>query len=407
VDRKHERRAQVFAVALLAFMFVPACARAAGQVDDGVLAEYDSKIRRKSTVLDSIRGELERGRSRLEELATQEGTYLEQLALLEKNMETARSYLEELGGRIDEVAGHIEQLRDSLSQATDALHERQRTMRQRLRMMYKTGRLAEMQMLLTSANLADVLRRVKYFQRLKDYDQALVRTIDSTRAVIRAQTETLEEERGQLVALKEVKEAEQGELERERRQRGDMLREVRGEKEAYEQMVQELERAQEELTALLKTLQKRRTEARIDYEMGRKIAFERRKGVLPWPVDGPVVKGFGKIVHPVYKTITMSTGVDIAAPKGSKVLCVAPGRVDYVGWMRGYGKFVIVNHYGGYATIYAHLDEIAVRAGGEVQYGTVLGVVGDTGSLTGAKLHFQVRKEAVPMNPSLWLELRE
>jgi septal ring factor EnvC (AmiA/AmiB activator) len=370
-----------------------ACARAQGSTDN-VLQEYDRKIRQKSAVLDSIKSELGRGRTRMAQLAKEEGTYLERLGLLEKNMETARRYLEEVGGRIGAVTRHIENLNDSLDAATRALGERQNTMRRRLRTMYKTGRF-------------DMLYRVKYFQELKDYDVALVRAIDSTRIVIRAHTAAREEEREQLVALKKVKETEQITQASERAQHRQMLDKVRGEKKAYEQMVRELEQAQEELTLLLKSLQEKRTKAKVDYERGLTIAFEKRKGALPWPVEGAVMRAFGKIVHPVYKTITVNTGIDIEAKKGAKVFCVAPGMVDYVGWMRGYGKFVIVNHFGGYVTIYAHLDTIAVAADQEVEYGTALGVVGDTGSLAGPKLHFQIRKETEPMDPQEWLEQRE
>ncbi|MBD3391422.1 MAG: peptidoglycan DD-metalloendopeptidase family protein [Chitinivibrionales bacterium] len=406
LDRKHERRAQIPAIVVLGVMLVAPPAPAQSP-DNDLLKEYGKKIQRQSAVLDSIRGELEQGRSRLHELARKEGSYLEQLAVLEKNMETAERYIDELSNRIDTVSVHIDVLGDSLAGATDALERRQAVMMRRLRTMYKTGRPGLLQVVVSSANITDMLHRIKYFQELKNYDQALVRAIDSTRAVIRARTDTLEERRDQLTALREVKEAEQGTLREERRAREETLAQVRDEKEAYEQMVAELETAQQELTSLLKTLEKRRAKARLDFERGRKTAFETRKGSLPWPVEGDVVKRFGKIVHPVYKTVTMSPGIDIAASRGGQVFCVAPGRVDYVGWMRGYGKFVIVNHYGGFVTIYAHLGAIAVSADQEVAYGSVLGVVGETGSLTGAKLNFQVRQETVPMDPQDWLEPRE
>jgi septal ring factor EnvC (AmiA/AmiB activator) len=136
-------------------------------------------------------------------------------------------------------------------------------------------------------------------------------------------------------------------------------------------------------------------------------AFEKNKGRLPWPVEGAIVKEFGKIVHPVYKTVTMSIGVDIGTGRGERVECVASGKVEYVGWMRGYGQFVIVNHPGGYLTIYAHLDSIMVAKDKDVATGEALGTVGETGSLDGAKLHFQVRKSSDPLNPREWLEKRD
>ena len=374
---------------------------------DNILKEYDRTIRSKSVALDSIKTELENGRRKLAQLAEKEGSFLEKLELLEKNMATAHEYMEKLDGRIASVTGHVEALHDSLEDATVALHKRQLKMEARLRAMYMTGNPGLIHIVLSSATLADMLYRIKYFQELKNYDQDLLASIDSTRDVIRAHTATMEEQRQQLVALKSVKEAEHATLKEEQKSHRDMLKTVRSEKEAYEQMVKELEQAQQELALLLGQLQKKREKAKIDIERARKVEFAKRKGKLPWPAEGNVVKGFGKIVHPVYKTITVSTGIDIAAKKGQKVFCVAPGRIDYVGWMRGYGKFVIVNHYDGYITIYAHLDNILVAADENVEYGAQLGVVGETGSISGPKLHFQLRKQTEAMDPMEWLEPRE
>jgi murein DD-endopeptidase MepM/ murein hydrolase activator NlpD len=224
---------------------------------------------------------------------------------------------------------------------------------------------------------------------------------------IQRNKETLELEQEQLISLKESKEKENRLMKKEQVQRNEVLEGVQAEKKAYTSMIKELELAQEELNLIIKRLEERRKKAKIEHERGLKIAFEKRRGKLPWPVDGLVIREYGKIVHPVYKTVTMSNGIDIKITKGEKVFCVAPGTVDYVGWMRGYGKFVIVNHYGGYLTIYAHLDNITVVQGEEVKYGAVLGDSGDTGSLTGPKLHFQIRHSSETLNPRKWLEERE
>lgn len=191
------------------------------------------------------------------------------------------------------------------------------------------------------------------------------------------------------------------------KQREEVLVEVKTEKKAYMAMVEELEQAQMELSLLVKRLARKRKEAEDEFKRGLKVAFEKRRGNLHWPVDGKVIRGYGKIVHPVYKTVTMSNGLDIRVQKGEKIFCVAPGRVDYIGWMRGYGKFVIINHFGGYLSIYAHLDKINVLENQEVKYGDELGLAGETGSLNGPKLHFQIRQSSETLDPRKWLEKRE
>jgi septal ring factor EnvC (AmiA/AmiB activator) len=379
----------------------------AQDADKSLVKQYDKKIKAKSVAIDSIKNELIRGRKRVQELDKKEGLYLERLEILEKNVENSYVFLKTITEQIDTLAVHIELLKDSLVIVSGELKERQLKMKQRLRDIYKTGQPRMIEIILTSQTVSDMLHRIKYFQELNRYDRQLLQEIDSTKMVVTNHKQQLENEQQELVALKTGKEQETAALKKEQKKRKSVLAEVQDEKKAYVAMIKELELAQEELNLLVKRLEKKRKEVKIEVERGLQIAFEKRKGKLPWPADGTVIREYGKIIHPVYKTVTMCNGVDIKAPKGDKVFSVAPGKVDYIGWMRGYGKFVIVNHFGGYLTIYAHLDKVSVAQDQDVKYGEELGAVGETGSLTGPKLHFQIRQSSETLNPRKWLEKKE
>ncbi|MFP4416613.1 MAG: murein hydrolase activator EnvC family protein [Chitinivibrionales bacterium] len=371
-----------------------------------LITEYDKKIRQNSAILDSIKQELEQGRLQLDSLRKREGNYLEQLQQLEQNLTTGSIYIEEIDRSIDTAGVQIEKLNDSLAGATRRLEARQKAMQKRLRSIYKAGEISIFEIVLTSVTLSDMIRRIRYFQELNRYDRDLLVAIDSSRAEITRHTTKLEKKREQLIALKTLKEEEQQELKATRSVRREMLEKILDEKSAYLAMIQELETAQQELNVLLESLAKKKEDAKIELERGTQIAFNTRKGKLPWPIKGPVIKKFGRIVHPEYKTVTMSIGIDIGANQGEEVMCVAPGIVEYIGSMRGYGKFVIANHYDEYLTIYAHLDHIRVQEEQDLQYGSVIGTVGSTGSVDGSKLHFQVRKSTEPLDPQEWLEVQ-
>ena len=184
-----------------------------------------------------------------------------------------------------------------------------------------------------------------------------------------------------------------------------MLEGIQSEKGNWESAVKEVLRAQEDLSDLITTLVAQRIKLSLELERTKKLAFEKRKGSLLWPVDGAVVASFGRVVHPVYKTVTVNKGIDIDATKGTLVLSVAQGIVEYVGRMRGYGQFIILNHSGGYLTIYAHLDQVKVANGEQVLLGAIVGTVGETGSLTGPKLHFELRDTEGAIDPIKWLKL--
>lgn len=127
------------------------------------------------------------------------------------------------------------------------------------------------------------------------------------------------------------------------------------------------------------------------------------RGQLAWPASGPVRVAFGERIDLAYGTITAHNGWDIGAPSGSRVQAIAPGRVVYADWLRGYGQVVIIDHQDALHAVVAHLGSVDVNVGDAVQAGQSLGTVGDTGSLRGPVLYFELRHKGAPVDPKLWL----
>jgi septal ring factor EnvC (AmiA/AmiB activator) len=123
-------------------------------------------------------------------------------------------------------------------------------------------------------------------------------------------------------------------------------------------------------------------------------------------VEGVLEAGFGKVVNPRFNTVTIRKGVDIRAPEGTPVKAVAEGTVAYAGWLRGYGNLLILDHGGGYHTLMGHLASMAPAVGASVAAGEVVGEVGDTGSLKGAYLYFELRRGGQAVDPVPWLQPR-
>ena len=132
-------------------------------------------------------------------------------------------------------------------------------------------------------------------------------------------------------------------------------------------------------------------------------AFAKNRGRLPWPTVGPRGAGFGDITDPHFGTTISHPGIDILARSGTPVQAVGPGDVVFAGWLKGYGQVVIVDHGADYHTIYAHLATVKVAVDDAVSAGAGIGTVGDTGSLSGTHLYFEIRHEGVPENPTGWL----
>jgi len=111
---------------------------------------------------------------------------------------------------------------------------------------------------------------------------------------------------------------------------------------------------------------------------------------------------FGKVVDSEFKTATFRNGVEFAARAGDLVRATGRAEVRFAGWFRGYGRIVILDHGDGYFTVSGHLSEIDVEVGKRVRKGDSLGRVGDTGSLVGPSLYFELREGGKPVDPVAW-----
>ena len=134
------------------------------------------------------------------------------------------------------------------------------------------------------------------------------------------------------------------------------------------------------------------------------VAFASLRGELPQPVEGTLAVGFGEHLHPRFHTKTMQSGLLIAAGGGASVAAAADGKVAFADYYQSYGPMVILDHGGGWFTLYTHLLGLSVAKGQVLRTGETLGAVGDT--VDGPRLGFEIRHQAQPQDPQKWLKKR-
>ena len=132
-------------------------------------------------------------------------------------------------------------------------------------------------------------------------------------------------------------------------------------------------------------------------------SFSRQKGLLRIPVQGKIVSVFGTFQNGDYKSFTFQSGIDIKVERGEPVRSVFKGEVLFAQWLKGYGNLIIINHGDNYYTLYAHVEEFFKKKGEAVDTGEVIATAGDTGSIKGLCLHFEVRHHGKPVNPMQWI----
>lgn len=125
---------------------------------------------------------------------------------------------------------------------------------------------------------------------------------------------------------------------------------------------------------------------------------------LLWPIQGKITSGFGTRKNPFGKGKQFHCGLDISCEPGTTVKAALDGTVIFSGWKDGYGNVIILKHDKGYITVYGHNSNNIVQEGDLVEKGQEIAKSGMTGSVTGAHLHFEIRKYLTPLNPLLYFK---
>jgi septal ring factor EnvC (AmiA/AmiB activator) len=278
---------------------------------------------------------------------------------------------------------------------------------------YRAGRVHDLELLLSSSSFNQLYIRNEYLKRFSAQRKRDAETIVTKKGEIENVQAELQQqltEQRRLIAEKGAEEDRLASLAADRRR---MLAKIRKDKKTLQRSIDRQMKAAQALEGIIAELieadrirkehedEAHRT-SRVPLPPAMKGEFASKKGKLRWPVsEGSVVAHFGNQKHPTLKTITQNTGIDIAVKAGSPVSAVAEGEISKIWWLPGYGNIVIINHYGGYRTIYTHLAEIKIMEGQKVKEGDVIAESGE--ALNGPRLHFEIWKDREKQNPETWL----
>jgi len=272
----------------------------------------------------------------------------------------------------------------------------------RLRAMYKMRGGWALNAAFSGSTSEEAARRIRMMSYIMDSDKALMASAERNLKDLNDEKRRLETLNASFKKSRDALTYEKRNMEKSLTSKKGLLSDVRKKKDSYARLERQLEGAKAELVELIKEL----SEGSVIEAEEHESAFSSMKGRLIMPVAGDVVSAYGKVTHPKFNTATFNNGVVIEAPFGSDVKAVYDAKVAYVGWLRGYGQVIILDHGGGYYTLYAYLSEALKKRGNEVIAGDVIAKVGDSGSSETVGLYFEVRQKGVPRDPAAWLAVR-
>lgn len=397
------RRLAVFGIVAALFVGLAPEYAIAGRADDydrlqQDIADTRAKLRQARKREKRIMAELSQSDQRRMSLERSLAFVTDQLTLASRRLDALQLLADAAAAELNEKQAQLQRAIASLDTFTSQMESRAANI-------YIRGPDAYSAVLFGASDFHQYVAGMAYAESVLDTDVNIVDDIRELRDAIDLERSTLEQRRIALNQQTDAVAAQQRQLGALRVRQSNarvavlnemsykerLLRRVRNERRAYGQALQSMLEQSASIEALLRRAQR-----------GQRVV-QGHGGYLKWPVSGHITSPYGWRTHPIYKTRSFHTGIDIGSPAGTTIKAARYGEVLYVGTREAYGLIVIIDHGNSVATVYAHLSRAYVRAGQSVRTLGSVGAVGCTGWCTGPHLHFEVRVNGEHQNPMRWL----
>lgn len=276
----------------------------------------------------------------------------------------------------------------------------ERAMSTRAVALYRVGELGAVPLLFSAGDLRDFLSRVQTLRQLLAHDASLLTRHREAEAQLANAREEAASAAEASASAKAALKSRSAQLRTERKLKRQLVTKLRRSRSRERSALAELETASRALEEAVAAFPK---DAAAPAVVKPKKAFAKLRGVLPVPVKGKVSRGFGRVVDSEFKTATFRKGLEFDVPVGTAVRAVAEGNVRFAGRFRGYGNTVIIDHGDQYFSVFAHLSRVDVGVGDRVRPGRKLALSGESGSLHGPHLYFEIRRGGDALDPRKWL----
>jgi septal ring factor EnvC (AmiA/AmiB activator) len=351
--------------------------------------------------LEGIKKKIEWEKRVLSQVNRNEGSVIQSLGQVESELERKNKQLKHSTAKLESVVSEMQKKQAEALQLRESLEQRKAYLARRADALYRWQRSGSPFMILNGdLSLGSLLKRKHYLQSTVAFDREMVQSLKEQATRHEMLTQELARKRqdvdDQRRDLAEIKEAVQKEAQKKR----VLLASIREEKESRQRALKDLEQAALRLQKMIEELSRRSAVKPKEAPAG--SGLESSRGKLDWPVKGQVTGGFGKSKHHEFSTEVFRKGLEIEAAVGEEIRAVEKGKVVFADRFSGYGKMLIIDHGDRYYTVYAHLSDFLKKSGDSVQRGEAVALVGDSDSLAGSKLYFEMRKDGKSIDPVPW-----
>ena len=400
------RRAHIL---ILALAFAPAIAGAAATTATQAQDE-----------LQELRGRISAMQKKLAAAEETKNEASDALRESEQAISEANRELRDLTRQARDSNAKLGVLRKSSQETQSRMQAQQELLGRMLRRQYLQGEPDALRLVLGRENPNDMARQLHYLAYIARARARLVENLRSNLADLERLTREIAEETAAITRIAQDQAAQKKRLEREKRARAEVLTKVSRDIRAQQQQIRVMQNNENRLGRLIEQLSKlvqqqpqrpqkpaaankprpRNDALPADTGGG---AFAAMRGTLALPVRGELGGRFGS---PRSDGGITWKGVFIAAKGGDEIRAVAPGRVVYADWLRGFGNLLIIDHGDSYMTLYANAESLLKQVGETIRGGDTIATVGNSGGNAESGLYFEMRHAGKPFDPMTWVKLR-
>jgi len=371
--------------------------------------DYNEELRYQNDAINKMKKEIEELSSKLRKANIRETTASKRITNLDEEIALINKLIQSLKKEENAAKNKINILKKDIKKKEDELNTMRDRYKQRVVNTYLKGRVSDLEKVLSSTSWRQAIYRTQYLKIISSIEQKMTNEIEHLLLMINKDKLKLESLLRQSISLKRDKQKQMSSLRKMRIKREKELTRIRQDKSALANYLQEKAAGVKQLETIIKKVLEdkarfeREERIRQQQEALKTKEFNLLKGQLPWPTEGRVISKFGKQWNAQLKTTTDNPGIDIKGQPGSPIRSTISGIVTTVTYIRGYGTTIIIDHGGGFYTVYSHVTNIQTHVDSEVRSGDVIAYMGDSGSINGSKLHFEVWGKGQKLDPEKWL----
>lgn len=334
-----------------------------------------------------------------------------------RNLEQKEADLGRLSRDLRGVESSLDRTGREIQNVTEEANRKRTEIERRLSSLYKAGELGALRMFFSAESFPQLAENIRYMKSILENDKRIFLEYNQKIDQLKSLKSDLERD-----ALKKERimggiEQKKREIEEEKIKKAAYLGKVRQDRKSYETSLKELQANASRLQAMitrLEALSRRKLSSRHE-KPGSRLkplaelppvpdrGFASQKGRMSLPVRGEILESYGKHKHPEFNSFTFSKGLSISASSGTEIKAIYEGTVIFADYFKGFGNMMIVDHGGGYFSLYAHAARLAKKVGAEVARHEQIAVVGDVDSSKGSMLYFEIRHQGKPVDPAGWV----